>query len=372
MSTNFLDLAVPGVRQLHPYLPGKPIEELERELGVGNIIKLASNENPLGPSPLALQAVRRGLEDIWLYPDGNGFALKEKLVERLGTGMDQLILGNGSSDVLDFAVRAFVTPADEVIFSAHAFAIYAILTQAAGARAVVVPARNWGHDLHAMRAAVTECTRLIFIANPNNPTGTWLQAAELEAFIAGLPSHVLVLVDEAYFEYASFPAMQAQGYPDTLAWTTRFPNLIVARTFSKCHGLAGLRVGYGVCHPQVADLMNRIRPPFNVNSLALAAATAALDDAEHLQQTLELNTRGMQQLKEGLDAMGLVHIPSVGNFISVDTGQSAAPLYDALLHEGIIVRPVANYGMPQHLRITVGLPEENERFLGALAKVLGR
>ncbi|WP_172600401.1 histidinol-phosphate transaminase [Sulfurivermis fontis] len=370
--TDFLSLAAPGVRQLKPYQPGKPIEELERELGVSNIIKLASNENPLGPSPLALTAARAALEDVWLYPDGNGFVLKDKLKQKLGVAMEQLILGNGSSDILDFAVRAFVTPQDEVMFSEHAFAVYPILTQAAGARAVVVPAKNWGHDLTAMRSAITERTRLIFIANPNNPTGTWLPAAELEAFIADLPAHVLVLVDEAYFEYASYPAMGAADYPDAIAWVGRYPNLIVARTFSKCYGLAGLRVGYGVCHPQVADLMNRVRPPFNVNSLALAAAAAALDDSEHLQQTLALNAAGMDQLTAGFASLDLRHIPSVGNFVSVDTGRTAAPLYDALLREGVIVRPVANYGMPNHLRVTIGLPEENARFLAALAKVLGR
>lgn len=370
--TDFLSLAAPGVRQIKPYQPGKPIEELERELGVSNIIKLASNENPLGPSPLALTAARAALEDVWLYPDGNGFVLKDKLAQKLGVAMEQLILGNGSSDVLDFAVRAFVTPQDEVMFSEHAFAVYPILTQAAGARAVVVPARDWGHDLTAMRAAITARTRLVFIANPNNPTGTWLPAAELEAFIAGLPEHVLVLVDEAYFEYASHPAMGATDYPAAIAWVDKYPNLIVARTFSKCYGLAGLRVGYGVCHPQVADLMNRVRPPFNVNSLALAAAAAALDDDEHLQQTLELNVAGMAQLTEGFASLDLRHIPSVANFVSVDTGRPAASLYDALLREGVIVRPVASYGMPNHLRVTVGLPEENARFLAALAKVLGR
>ncbi|MFA5626836.1 MAG: histidinol-phosphate transaminase [Thiohalomonadaceae bacterium] len=372
MVTDFLALAVPGVRQLKAYQPGKPIEELERELGISNIIKLASNENPLGPSPFALRAARETLEDIWLYPDGNGFILKEKLAARLGVELAQLILGNGSSDVLDFAVRTFVTAEHEVVFSEHAFAVYPILTQAVGARAVVVPAINWGHDLEAMCAALTDRTRLIFIANPNNPTGTWLAADELESFIADLPEHVMVLVDEAYFEYASFPAMGATAYPDAITWVDRYPNLIVARTFSKCYGLAGLRAGYGVCHPEVADLLNRIRPPFNVNSLALAAATAALDDDEHLQQTLELNAAGMQQLIAGFDSMGLAYIPSVGNFVSVDVGQPAAPLFDALLREGVIVRPVANYGMPDHLRVTVGLPQENERFLVALTKVLGR
>lgn len=372
MSADFLSLANPGLRQLKPYQPGKPIDELERELGISNIIKLASNENPLGASPRALQAVREQLQDLWLYPDGSGFALKEKLASRLGLEMAQITLGNGSSDILDFAVRSFVGSEHEVIFSEHAFAIYAILTHSVGARAVVVPARDWGHDLDAMAAAVNDRTRLVFIANPNNPTGTWLRAEALESFIARLPAQVMVLVDEAYFEYASFAGMGAEGYPSALAWLARYPNLIVARTFSKCYGLAGLRVGYGASHPDVADLMNRIRPPFNVNSLGLAAAAAALDDDEHRLQTLELNATGMRQLIEGFSALGLAFIPSVGNFISVDMGQDAAPLFDALLREGIIVRPVANYGMPRHLRITVGLPEENERLLAALKTILGR
>ncbi len=369
---DFLQLATPGVRQLRPYQPGKPIEELEREYGVSNVIKLASNENPLGPSPRALAAARAVLEDVWLYPDGNGFVLKQKLTERLGVAMEQLTLGNGSSDILDFAVRAFVTPQDEVLFSEHSFALYPILTRAAGATAVVVPAKAWGNDLAAMRAAISERTRLVFLANPNNPTGTWLGGAELERFIVDLPSHVLLVVDEAYFEYASHPALAADDYPDAMQWVGRYPNLIVARTFSKCYGLAGLRVGYGVSHPQVADLMNRVRPPFNVNNVALAAAAAALDDDQHLRQSLELNAAGMRQLAQGANELGLDYIPSVGNFISVDMGQPAAPIYEGLLRKGIIVRPVANYGMPDHLRITIGLPEDNGRLLQALRKVLGR
>lgn len=368
--TDFLQLAAPGVRGLHPYQPGKPIEELEREYGVSNIIKLASNENPLGPSPLALQAAQAALKDVWLYPDGAGFVLKQKLAGKFGIAMNQITLGNGSSDVLEFAVRAFVTASDEVLFSQHSFAVYPILTQAVGARAVVTPARQWGNDLEAMRAAVTERTRLIFIANPNNPTGTCLGRSELEGFIRDLPSHVIVVVDEAYYEYASFAGLGGTDYPNAMEWVGRYPNLIVARTFSKCYGLAGLRVGYSVSHPEVADLLNRVRPPFNVNLVALAAATAALDDDEHLQRTVSLNRDGMHQLVEGFRALGLDYIPSGGNFISVDVGRVAAPLYDALLRQGIIVRPVASYAMPHHLRVTVGLPEQNQRFLTALKRVL--
>jgi len=368
--TDFSKYATPGVLGLHPYQPGKPIEELEREYGVSNIIKLASNENPLGPSPLALAAMRGELEHVWLYPDGNGFELKQKLAAKHGVEMSQITLGNGSSDVLEFAVRVFVSGDAEVLFSEHSFALYPILTQAVGGKAVVAPAKDWGHDLEAMKARISDKTRVIFIANPNNPTGTWLGEGELDAFIKAVPEHILVVVDEAYFDYAIDPATGAADYPDTSSWVGRYPNLMVARTFSKSYGLAGLRVGYAVSHPQVADLMNRVRPPFNVNSVALAAASAALEDAEHLQRSVKLNAKGLVQLTEGFTSMGLDYIASVGNFISVDVGRPAAPLYEALLHEGVIVRPVANYGMPNHLRVTVGTEEENTRFLGALQKVL--
>ncbi len=368
--TDFTKSAKPGVLGLRPYQPGKPIEELEREYGVTDIIKLASNENPLGPSPKALEVMRSELQHVWLYPDGNGFELKQKLAARHEVAMSQITLGNGSSDVLEFALRVFVGSGDEVLFSEHSFALYPILTQAVGGTAVVAPAKNWGNDLEALKARISDKTRVIFIANPNNPTGTWLGGGELEAFVQAVPSEILVVIDEAYFDYAIEPATGADDYPDTARWVARYPNLMVARTFSKSYGLAGLRVGYAVSHPQVADLMNRVRPPFNVNSVALAAAAAALDDDEHLKRSVKLNAEGLKQLVEGFNTLGLDYIPSVGNFISVDVGRSAAPLYEALLREGVIVRPVANYGMPNHLRVTVGTQEENERFLSALEKVL--
>ena len=370
MSADILALAAPGVRGLSPYQPGKPIEELEREYGVKHAVKLALNENPLGPSPRSLAAMRAALDSVALYPDGNGFVLKHKLGAKLGVPTRQITLGNGSSDILDFAVRAFVTPASEVLFSEHAFAIYPILAQAAGARAVTVPAKNWGHDLAALRRAVGPQTRLVFIANPNNPTGTWLARAELDAFLRELPPQVVAVVDEAYFEYASYPPMGARDYPNALEWVGKYPNLIVTRTFSKVYGLAGLRVGYGVSSAEMADILNRVRPPFNVNSLALVAATAALDDEAHLARTLDMTCQGMRQLVSGLGELGLRHIPSVGNFVCVDLGRTAPPVYEALLRAGVIVRPVANYGMPNHLRVTVGLPEENDRFLKALGKVV--
>lgn len=367
---NFYELAQPGVRGLTPYQPGKPIDELERELGLHNIVKLASNENPLGPSPKALAAAQAALAEMELYPDGSGFALKAALSARLGVAAAQITLGNGSSEVLEFAARVFVAAEHEVIFSQHSFALYPIFTQILGARAVVTPARQWGHDLDAMRRAITPRTRLIFIANPNNPTGTWLDGAALESFVRDLPPQVLVVVDEAYFEYASHAEMGADDYPNVLAWVARYPNLIVARTFSKCYGLAGLRVGYAVSHADVADLMNRLRPPFNVSSVALAAATAALDDEEHLMRTLDTNVQGMRQLVAAFDERGWDYIPSVGNFVCVDVGRPAGPVYDALLRLGVIVRPVTNYGLPNHLRVTVGTSAQNAVFLRALTEVL--
>ncbi|MBI3778451.1 MAG: histidinol-phosphate transaminase [Gammaproteobacteria bacterium] len=365
MAADILRLANPGVQGLSPYQPGKPIEELEREYGVSNAIKLASNENPLGPSPRALEAAQKALRDINRYPDGNGFALKQALARKHGVAPDHITLGNGSNDILEFLARAFVQPENEVVFSDHAFAVYPIVTRAVGAKPVVTPAKNWGHDLAAMRAAVNARTRLVFIANPNNPTGTWLKAGELEAFIQALPAHVIVAVDEAYFEY-----VEEREYPDTIAWSAKYPNLVTTRTFSKAYGLAGLRAGYAVSSPQMADVLNRVRQPFNVNSIALAAAAAALSDELHVKRAVQANREGMQLLVGAFQSLGLKFIPSVGNFVCVDFGRPAAPVYEALLREGVIVRPVANYGMPNHLRVTIGLPEENARFLEALKRVL--
>ncbi len=368
-SRQFLDIALPGVRKLQPYVPGKPIAELEREYGVCNAIKLASNENPLGPGKMALAAAHSCLPELARYPDGNSFALKTGLAEKLGVAVNQITLGNGSNDILELMARAFVSSEDEVVFSKHAFAVYPIVTQAVGGRAVIAPARAWGHDLVAMLNLISERTRMVFIANPNNPTGTWLDGAPLEDFISQLPRHVLVVIDEAYFEYARHAH---KNYPDAIQWLGRYPNLVVTRTFSKAYGLAGLRVGYGVSHPDVADILNRVRQPFNLNSMGLAAAQAALADSEHLARSLQVNHEGMVQLTTAFTKMGLGFIPSAGNFISVDIQREATPVYEALLYQGVIVRPVASYGMPQHLRITIGLPEENERFITALKTVLGK
>ncbi|MDO9372510.1 MAG: histidinol-phosphate transaminase [Gammaproteobacteria bacterium] len=367
MRVSFTELATPGVRNLQPYVPGKPVAELEREYGVRDVIKLASNENPLGPSPRAVRAVQQSLTQLARYPDGAGFELRAALARKHGVTLDQVTLGNGSNDLLELITRAFVTPRHEVVFSAHAFAVYPIVTQAVGATARVAAVRNWGHDLSAMQALVNEHTRVVFIANPNNPTGTWLSGRALEDFLQTVPPSVLVVVDEAYFEYA---CDIASDYPDASLWLARFPNLIVTRTFSKAYGLAGLRVGYALSQPDVADMLNRVRQPFNVNSLAQTAALAALEDTEHLARSLACNRDGMAQLTSAFTAMGLAFIPSAGNFVCVDIARDATAVYDALLYEGVIVRPVANYGMPQHLRVTVGLPEENERFIKALKKVL--
>lgn len=362
-----LRLAAPGVRGLTPYRPGKPISELERELGISNAIKMASNENPLGPSPHARKAAEAALAELARYPDGNGFALKQALARRLGVTVDQITLGNGSNDVLELLARAFATPRDVVVFSEQAFAVYPLVARAVGAKAIAVPSRDWGHDLEAMRRAVGPRTRLVFIANPNNPTGTWNDSASLAAFLDAMPAHVVTVIDQAYIEYVEEPSL-----PDCVPWVARYPNLVVARTFSKIYALAALRVGYSVSHPAVADLLNRVRQPFNVNSVGLAAAEAALEDEEHVARGVRMNRQGMRQLTEAFGRMGLDHIPSLGNFVCVHVGGPAGPVYHRLLREGVIVRPVENYGMPEHLRVTVGLEEENRRFLVALEKVLAK
>jgi histidinol-phosphate aminotransferase len=367
MACDYIALAAQGVQKLTPYVPGKPVEELERELGITNIIKLASNENPLGPSPKALAALDKVKAELTRYPDGNGFKLKQALSNHLGVALDTITLGNGSNDVLEIIARAYLAPGDEAIYSQYAFAVYPISVQAVGATAVVTPAINYGHDLEAMAAAVTPKTKIIFIANPNNPTGTWFGKSEWETFMAKVPENVLVVLDEAYIEY-----VEDSDALNGLDYVSRFPNLIVSRTFSKAYGLAGLRVGYCISHPQVANILNRVRQPFNVDSFALAAATAVLDDTDYLHRSRKTNRDGMQQLVAGFKQLGLDYISSAGNFIVVNFDQDAAPFYQALLREGVIVRPVANYGMPKSLRISIGLPEENARFLQALKKVLGR
>jgi histidinol-phosphate aminotransferase len=359
---NISQLAPPYIRSIAPYQPGKPISELARELNLdeATIVKLASNENPLGISPRALAAIRGALDDLARYPDGNGFELKQALTRRYGVGMENIVLGNGSNDVLDLAARALLSPESEAVYSQHAFAVYPLAIQAIGARGIEVPARNYGHDLDAMARAVTAHTRLVFIANPNNPTGTMVGADALQRFIAAVSSHVIVVLDEAYNEY-----LPAEVRFDTLSWLTQHANLVITRTFSKVYGLAGLRVGCAFANVEVADLMNRVREPFNVNSLALVAAAAALEDTAFVNKTYELNRLGMKQITEGLTALGLEYIPSFGNFVSFKVPR-AAQVFQRLLEAGVIVRPIASYGMPDHLRVSIGLESENARFLDSL------
>ena len=369
MSCDYLALAQPGVQKLSPYVPGKPVDELARELNLdpAGIVKLASNENPLGPSPKVLDAIRAELSELTRYPDGNGFALKQRLAERYSVGINQVTLGNGSNDILELIARAYLAPGLNAVFSEHAFAVYPIATQAVGAEGRAVSAKNWGHDLDAMAAAIDENTRVVFVANPNNPTGTWFDAAALGGFLARVPEHVLVVLDEAYIEYA-----EGQELPDGLAFLADYPNLLVSRTFSKAYGLAALRVGYAISSPVIADVLNRVRQPFNVNSLALAAACAALDDVDYLLASRKANDAGMLQLETGFRQLGLEWIPSRGNFIAVDFARDAAPINQALLREGVIVRPVAGYGMPTFLRVSIGTEQENARFLDVLRQVLAQ
>ncbi|MCC1495724.1 histidinol-phosphate transaminase [Alcanivorax sp. 1008] len=365
MSCDFIALATPGVQTLKPYAVGKPTEELERELGIKNIVKLASNENPLGPGKLALHAARQALESLHLYPDGAGFYLKSALREKFGLRPEQITLGNGSNDLLELIGRGFLNRGDEVIFSQHAFAVYMLVTLGCSAKPVEVPAKLFGHDLAAMADAITERTRIIFIANPNNPTGTWFHRQALESFMQRVPEEVLVVLDEAYVEY-----VEEEGYPNGFEFVDRYRNVIVTRTFSKMYGLAGLRVGYAVANPEITNVLNRVRQPFNVNAPALAAAAAALNDDNYIEDSKSENTSGLVQIAEGLQALNLHAIPSVANFIAFDCGRPAQPIYEALLHEGVIVRPIGGYGMPNHLRVSIGLGEQNDRFLRALEKVL--
>lgn len=365
MNCDYIALAVPGVRDLQPYQPGKPVEELQRELGLSSIVKLASNENPRGPSEKVKESLHTVLQELSRYPDGSAYLLKKALAEHLGVAQNRITVGNGSNDLLELVARVFLLPGNEAIVSQHAFVVYPLVIKAVGAKLITVPAKNWAHDLVAMAAAVTDKTRMLFIANPNNPTGTWAPETALIELLEQLPQSVLVILDEAYFEY-----VQDGAYPNGLILSQRYPNLVITRTFSKVYGLAALRVGYAVSHADIADLMNRIRQPFNVNAAALAAAQAALSDQEYVQRSVQLNVRGMRQLVDGFNRLGVDYIPSVGNFVSLDVGGDAMPINQALLQQGVIVRPIGVYQMPDHLRVTVGLEEENRRFLDSLQKVL--
>jgi len=359
-------LAPDYVRRIARYIPGKPVDELAREFGLParDIVKLASNENPRGPSPAVRAAITAATNELSRYPDGNGVTLKALLATRYAVAPDEVVLGNGSNDILELVTQAFLRPGDHAVYSRHAFAVYPLATQARGATGIEVAAKDFGHDLPAMRASITPSTRLVFVANPNNPTGTWIPPDALEAFIASLPDHVLVVLDEAYNEYLE----PAQCAPSA-AWVAKYPNLIVSHTFSKAHGLAALRVGYGIMNAKVAEMLNRVRQPFNVNALAQAAAVAALGDASYVDESRQINRDGRAVLEEGFRALGLTWIPSHANFLLVKVGDGGR-VYQRLLELGVIVRPVANYGLPEWLRVTVGLPGENRRFLAALTGAL--
>ena len=367
MLMDLCELSPSYVRSIAPYQPGKPISELAREMGLDErtIVKLASNENPRGIGPRTRAAIEAALGDIARYPDGNGFELKQALAKRYGVDMGSIVLGNGSNDVLELVALAFLGPGRAAVFSQHCFAVYPLATQARGARAIVVPAKNYGHDLDAMAKAIDDETYVAWIANPNNPTGTFARHEEVEAFLKRVPERVLVVLDEAYNEYLP-PELRG----DSARLLKRHPNLVITRTFSKAYGLAGLRVGYALAHPSVADVMNRVRQPFNVNSIALAAARAALDDMEFVARSYAENLQGLRNLEEGARGLGLDYIPSHGNFITIRVGK-APEIYKKLLKRGVIVRPVGGgYGLNEHLRVTVGTAAENERFLGALAASL--
>jgi histidinol-phosphate aminotransferase len=359
------------VRAISPYQPGKPITELARDLGMDEkaIVKLASNENPMGLSPKARTAIEAAIPDLGRYPDQ--FSLVRAIAERTGVPPAGVVLGNGSNDLLEMVAAVFLSAGRSSVYAQHAFAVYPLATLARGATGIVVPAKDYGHDLDAMRAAIRGDTTVVFVANPNNPTGTFLDADALARFLAAVPAHVAVVLDEAYNEYLP-PSRRIES----TAWLARHPNLVVTRTFSKAYGLAGLRVGYALCHASVADLLHRVRQPFNVNNIALAAAEAALGDDAFVAASREVNDRGMAQVTEGLRALGLEWIPSCGNFVAVRIPRQdgAAPragaVYQAMLRQGVIVRPVAGYEMPDYLRVTIGLPGENARFLAALRAAL--
>lgn len=369
---SFLSLATPGVQHLKPYIPGKPVEELERELGIKNSIKLASNENPLGPSPLALDAIRKHSPSVNFYPDGSGHKLSQRIADMVGVSPKCVTLGNGSNDILELVARVFLTPQHSAVFSEYSFAVYPIAVQAVGARANISRALSathdtmpLGHDPDAMLAAIDDSTRVVFIANPNNPTGTWLEIEALKALLDQIPANIIVVLDLAYNEY-----MKRHHHINAASWLGDYPNLIITHTFSKIYALAGLRIGYSLSHPDIAGLLNRVRQPFNTNLLAQEAALAALDDSDHIEKSILNNNTGKKYLQNAFDQMGLNYLPTMGNFISVNLNRNAMPVYEALLRKGVIVRPVANYNMPDYLRVTIGTPEQNSIFIKALTEAL--
>ncbi len=365
---NLSSLAPDYIRAIAPYQGGKPISELAREMGLNetDIVKLASNENPLGISPKAQRAIEDAIADVARYPDGNSFVLRDAVSKKFNVAHNQIVFGNGSNDILELAARAFLHAGCEAIYSQHAFAVYPLVTQAVGAKGVVVPAKNYAHDLDGFLKAIGPKTRLIFIANPNNPTGTLIAKAELKAFLQKVPKNILVVLDEAYDEY-----LPAEHKSEAISWLNEFENLIISRTFSKAYGLAGLRIGFGLMHTDVADMLNRVRQPFNVNSIAQAAALASLADDDFVAHSYALNQAGMVQLTQGFNKLGLEYIPSSANFVSFAV-KDAVTVNQQLLQNGVIVRPIANYEMPEYLRVTVGLFSENARFIEVLEQIINK
>src|SRR5512141_1920259 len=343
-----------NIKNISPYVPGKPIEELERELGISGSIKLASNENPLGPSSKALAAIKKALDGLNRYPDGSGFYLSQALAKKYGVDLNQIILGNGSNELIELVVRTFVQPGDEIVSADPSFVVYKMIAQAACGANVIVPCKDLCHDLDARAERITPRTRIVFIANPNNPTGTMNSKAEMDRFMDRVPDHVIVAVDEAYFEYVTHAE-----YPDSLDYLKDGKNVLALRTFSKIYGLAGLRIGYGITKPEIAELMNKVRQPFNTNSLAQAGALAALADRKHVEKSVAVNNEGKQFLYQSFQRLGLSYIPTETNFIMFETALDGKDLYNALLKTGVIIRPMG----PKRLRVTIGLPEENKRFV---------
>ncbi|MFK7897451.1 MAG: histidinol-phosphate transaminase [Myxococcota bacterium] len=359
------DVVKPHIRDLAPYSPGKPMEELERELGIRDSIKLASNENPLGPSPKAVEAVREAAGAVHRYPDGACFALRAKLATRLGVAENQLVFGTGADEILELIAKTLIGPGDEVIYGWPSFAMYPIVVKGMGAEIVPVPlTEDFVYDLDAILAAINDRTRVVMICNPNNPTGTSVGAEDFDRFVAKLPDHVVLAIDEAYFEF-----VRREDFPDVRQLIAKRPGTIALRTFSKIYGLAGLRIGYGICDPELASFLERARHPFNVNNLAEVGALAALDDQEHVDRTRAMNAAGIEYLGHELEKMGIATWPTDANFMLAQTG---ADVFDALLKQGVIIRPMSGFGLTEHVRISIGTAEENERFIKALSEVLAR
>ncbi|HEY3347441.1 MAG TPA: histidinol-phosphate transaminase [Nitrospirota bacterium] len=349
------------IMSITPYAPGKPVEELERELGITGSIKLASNENPVGPSPKALAAIPAVLSSLHRYPDGNAFCLKDAIAAKFGVRTDEIILGNGSNELLEIVVRTFLLEGEEAIYAEPSFAVYRLAAQACGRKSIAVPLKDGRHDLSGMADHITEKTKIIFIANPNNPTGTINSGVELAELVARTPKNTIIVMDEAYYEYVTDPA-----YADSMKYFMDGRNIIILRTFSKIYGLAGLRIGYGFAPAHLVDLMNRVRAPFNTNSVGQAAAVAALSDDEHVLKAIAVNEEGKKYLYPELDSLGINYVPTQANFIYMDLGHDTREVYNALLKQGVIIRPMG----PTQIRVTIGLPAENTRFIDALSTVV--